>query len=200
MALSPGVSGYEGRVEDALELKSKDLWFCFCKNSTPWPDGGDTDETKVPSHLPADADVDEPYLFVKAEYKSIARVATEEEYDAVDPSARILIRTGGSDDDPEDPPIYVRYLFIADADAYENDARWVYARTAIDASGAHPMGSFRTIKMYSGLTPGARYEGATWLLPENVEDRGVFRWGRNFTLVTASSTIKWTTHVVIEKR
>lgn len=200
MALAPGVSGYEGRVEDALSLKAKDLWFCFCKSETPWPDGGDTDETKVPSHLPADADPDESYLFVKAEYKSIARVATEEEYDAADPSVKIAIRTGGSDDDPQNPPVYVRYLFIGDADAYDNDARWVYVRASIDASGAHPPGSFRQIKMFSGLVPTSGYQAATWLTPEKVEDRGVFRWGRNYILTTASSSMKWTAHVVIEKR
>lgn len=200
MALAPGVSGYEGRVEDALSLKAKDLWFCFCRNETPWPDDGDTDETKVPSHLPADAEPAEPYLFVKAEYKSIARVATEGEYDAADPSVRIAIRTGGSDDDPENPPIYVRYLFISDAEAYDHDARWLYARTSIDASGAHPPGSFRQIKMYSGLVPTSGYQAAAWLTPEKVADRGVFRWGRNYILTTASSSIKWTAHVVIEKR
>ena len=200
MALSPGVSGYEGRVEDALELKSKDLWFCFCKNTTSWPDGGDTDEAKVPSHLPADALYEEPYLFVKAEYKTLARIATEEDYNAADPSERTMIRTRGTEGDPEDPPVYVYYLFIADEDAYDEGARWVYARTAIDVSGPHPAGAFRQIKMYSGLTPVTGYEAATWLLPENVEDRGIFRWGRNYTLTVASSTIKWTAHVVIEKR
>ena len=168
MALSPGVSGYEGRVEDALSLKARDLWLCFCRSETPWPEGGDTVEAKVPSHLPADAEYDEPYLFVKAEYKSIARVATEGEYDAADPSLRIAIRTGGSDDDPANPPIYVRYIFIADVDAYDNDARWVYVRASIDASGSHPPGSFRQIKMYSRLVPTAGNQAATWLTPEKI--------------------------------
>lgn len=200
MDLAPGVSGYEGRVEDALSLKAKDLWFCFCRKDTPWPEGGDTDETKVPSHLPADAEYEEPYLFVKAEYKSVARVATEQEFNEADPAMRIAVRTGGTDGDPDDPPVYVRYIFVADANAYDDDARWVYVRTSIDASGSHPPGSFRQIKMYSGLIPVTGYQAATWLTPEKVEERGQLRWGRNYILTTASSSMKWTAHVVIEKR
>lgn len=194
--LPPGVTGYEGRVEEAIDLKNKTLWMCFCRTETAWPTTLTTDDDNPPSPLPTDAEDDEPYLYVKSEYKTLCRPVTLEVFEATDPLLRVAIGSGR----PDVAPVYYVYE-SSDATAYENSARWVYMRARLDvAAGIHPPGVFRQIKVYSGLIPAAGEGAATWLLPDHVEDRGKMRWIRNYPRTIVSDAEVKVQHIVVEKR
>ena len=150
---------YEGRVERALELKAKTLWVEFGRPSTPW----DT-EASPPSPTPGATDVDIPYLYVKATYKTLCReAASQQEYDDAGLDAVTINAT--------------QYVYITDEDAYDELAYFVFIRTTIDVLGVgHPAGTFRQFRLFSGLEPTMGHENDLWLLPANVSAVGKRVW------------------------
>jgi hypothetical protein len=182
MASPAGITHYEGRVEDAIDLIAKDLWFAFLRSTTEWDD-----PDNPPSPAPGTTTIVEPYLYVKADAKALCRTASDEDYAAAGGEAKIMV--GG-----------VKYIFVAEVDAYDEFARWVYCRGLLDPMTIHPEGTFREIRIYSGITPTTGHESDLWLLPANVSSVGRVRWVRNYIEVTADTSSTWTAHVVIEKR
>jgi hypothetical protein len=181
MATPAGVAGYEGLVEKALDFKAKDLWFCFGMKTTAWDDND-----APPAVLPADNSANEQYLWVQATQKTLCILVDEETYLAAASDERVTL--GG-----------VYYVFVDDADAYTNYARYLYVRCLLDTNAGLPPGTFRQVKIFSGTTQDSG-PGATWVLPENVTSNGKFRWGRNYPTRTLIQGEAWTSAVVIEER
>jgi hypothetical protein len=182
MASPSGITHYEGRVEDAIDLLGKELWFGFLRSTTAW-----TDPDNPPSPTPGDTTIVEPYLYVKADAKSLCRTASDGEYTAAAEGSKMTV--GG-----------VKYIFVSEADAYDEFARWVYVRCLLAPMTVHPEGTFREIRVYSGVTPATGHESDLWLAPANVSSVGRIRWVRNYVMVAADNSSTWTAHVVIEKR
>ena len=166
-----GVSAYEGMVERALELKQKDLWIEFGRSVTPW-----TDENNPPSPVPDDVDVDPPYLYVHATYKSLCREATDAEFAAAGDSGAVMVGT-------------TKYLFIADADAYTQVAYFLFIKAIVDCANGYPSGTFRQTRLFSGLQAVMGHENDAWLLPSNVTGPGRLQRIYNYPpeIVTAAA-------------
>lgn len=152
-----GVTEYEGRTERILELKQKELWVEFGRPTTAWDD-----EDNPPSPVPGAEDVDIPYLYVKATYKTLCRPASNEEYEAAGTDA-VMIGTS-------------KYIYVADEDAYTESARFLFVKATIDVANGHPAGTFRQVRLFSDLEPLIGHETDTWLLPENVTSPGIRQW------------------------
>jgi hypothetical protein len=176
---------YLGRVKRALAFKALTLWFGMGRSATPWPD-----ENNPPSPAPGDSDISEALFFAKPEVKSLCRPLSQGDWELLAPDARVPRSING-----------VYYALVADVDAYDEIARWVYLRGVMDVELSHPAGTFRQTAVFSDLVPDAGYEAATWLLPVNVDDRGSMEWIDNNKPKTIDLTEnRCTTHVVIEFR
>jgi hypothetical protein len=182
MATPSGIILYDRLVQKALELEAKDIWFAFCLETTAWYD--DASPTAVVS---TDNTTPEAYLFVQATYKALCKSITEEAYDLLPDEDRLL--HGGA-----------WYAYVADEDAYDELARFLYVKTTIDCTDEHPAGVFRQVKIFTGLTPTTGHESDTWLLPEDVDDNGRGAWGRNYPVRTLTTSDTWNQAVMIEER
>lgn len=153
-----GVTEYEGRIERILELKVKDLWVEFGRPTTAWEN-----ESSPPSPVPGATDVDTPYLYLKATYKTLVRSAVDNaEYEEAGGNA---VTIGA-----------VQYVYIADEDAYDESAYWLFVKATIDVLNGHPAGAYRQVRLFSGLEPALGHETDTWLLPANVTNPGRRQW------------------------
>lgn len=153
-----GVSEYEGRIERILDLKNKNLWVELGRPSTPWPN-----ENIPPSPVPGAADVETPYLYLKGTFKTLCRpAATDQEYEAAGANSVMI---GSS-----------KYIFIADADAYTESARWLFVKVTVDVANGHPAGTYRQVRLFGELEAALGHESETWLLPGNVTSPGKRIW------------------------
>lgn len=176
---------YEGCIESALDLKEKALWIAFAGITTPWPD-----DDNPPTPGPGETDVTEPLVYVKAAVKQIVKPVTQGAWEAIPADQRVPLPLNG-----------IYYAYVDDADAYDEYARWIYVRGSLNpAASGHPTGTFRMVRVLSGLTPAAGHEGAEWLLSANVADRGKLRWGDNLSAVTVTTSNLFTVHIPIEFR
>jgi hypothetical protein len=175
-----GVTEYEGRIERILELKNKDLWVEFGRPTTPWDD-----ENIPPSPVPGAVDVDTPYLYVEATLKTVCRPAVDnDEYVAAGANAVTVGTT--------------QYIFVADEDAYDESARWLYVKAAIDVAGGYPSGTYRQVRLFSGLTPALGHESDAWLLPANVTDPGIRQWTDTCPPEINTAAAKKAANIIIE--
>ena len=133
--------------------------------------------------------MDEALVFTQALVQQLVKAVTEEAWDLLESDARVPVPVNG-----------LYYAYVDDADAYTELARWVYGRFMVDPSSGHPTGTFRVIGIFSGLTPGAGHEAADYLLPADVDDRGILEWLDNNPPVILTTSYRHTAHIVIEFR
>ena len=174
------VTEYEGRIERILDLKNKPLWVQFGRPVTPWPD-----ENNPPNPIPGDTDVEPPYLYVAATYKSLIRPATDAEYDAAADPDRVMVGV-------------TKYLYVADVDAYTQSARWLYIKATIDVAAGFPAGTFRQVRLFSNLVAVLGHENDAWLLPANVTSPGTRIWTDNCPPEICTAAVRRSAYIVIE--
>lgn len=176
---------YTDCVIDALRKKSEYLWFCFGGTTTPWDD-----DANPPAITPGTLAVAEPLFYAQREFASLARPVTQSEWEALAPDARAPRAING-----------IYYAYVADEDAHDEFARWLYVRGVADTQLSHPAGTIRIVGILSDLVPQAGYESATVLLPSQVSDPGKLRHLTHSSAFTLNETQnRLTIHAPIECR
>lgn len=174
---------YGDLITNALAWKaSGPFWIGFGGSGSPWPN-----EDNPPQAAPGTLDIIEPLFFVKANPVTLCRPVTQAEYDALSADQREKVGTQC-------------YQFVADVDAFDQYARWVFLKGALDPSAGHPTGDIRQTGVFSGLVPQAGYQNATVLLPEHVQSHGRLRWLDYDEKTSVSSTFKFVRRIVREMR
>ena len=165
-----GVREYEGAIKAFLRLKQDILWLELGQPTTNW-----ADDAAPPTPTEGATDVETPYLYVRTDLVTLCRLATNDtEYQATDPDLRITI--GG-----------VEYIFITDANAYTQATRWLLVRASVDVTAGMPAGTYRQVRLLTGLQPATGHECESWLLPAHVTSPGLREWTENVSAVTTSS-------------
>lgn len=155
-----GVSHYKGRALRALQFKqNNEIWGVIGRTS-PYPDND-----KLIPPLPSQESVPEPICYVRPQFLSLCRNV------AVGGNIEI----GGQ-----------RYEFIADNDAVDSDAYFLYALYRFDPTIGQPYGNYRQCGMVVNLEPADGYDNAVWLAPENVINPGILCFSENDTVATMS--------------
>ena len=188
-----GVFEYPGRIDRALYVKiNTPIWCEFGRPTTPWPLGPATPPAtgmvEIPTTpLPNQIDVDTPYLYVRANLLSVMVPITQTQYTALaasNPGSVIII--GG-----------LWYQFVTDVNAFTAGAYWLYAEFIVDVATGMPPGQFRQTRVFSGLVPTAGNEGAAWLVPANVSQKGLAQRYDTNSLVVTDSSQAWTSQILI---
>lgn len=187
-----GVFEYPGRIDRALYVGSKPLWCEFGRPNTPWPlvpatppQTGMVERPATP--LPNQVDVDVPYLYVKAARVSLVVPVTQAQYSALiasDPASATIV--GGA-----------WYQYVSNTNAFTSGAYWLYMQFVVDVSQGMPPGTFRQTRVFSDLVPQAGYEGAAWLIPSNVSQKGLEQRYDTNVPITTDDSMAWTSHVLV---
>lgn len=178
-----GVTTYGGRVKKALAMKNGDQLWMAIGRTTPW-----ANETSPPSPTPGSTDIEEAICFVQPSQVSLCKEVDETTYNGLPSDQRATIAG-------------LFFEFVADVDAYTENARFLYIRGIFDPSLGHPVDVFRQVGVFSGLIPAAGYEAATYLSPDNVDDRGLLEYIENGEYVNMTPAgPKTTCHAIIEFR
>lgn len=157
-----GITSYDAQVERALWIKTKSLWIAIGR-TTPWPN-----ENLPPAEAPGDSAIAETISYVRPSVISLARP----------------VSSGG------DATISrQQYLFVADADAYTQYARFIYFKALFDPAETPglPLNTFRQSAIFSGLTPAAGHENDQWLIPADVAATGILEYSANHAPVSGPS-------------
>lgn len=171
MSSSAGFS-YKSAVKRGLKFKNDDpLWIAIGRTE-PWPN-----EASPPAYEPGADDIDTPIVFVRPTILTMARVVSEADYNAAPDGQKAKVTIDGTN---------TFVLFVADEDAREQYARFVYYRGEFNPVQGIPVAPFRQTAIYSELVPAAGYEGANWLAPEHVQERGLLEYHDNAEFVNMS--------------
>lgn len=152
------------------------------KNTWPlWVAIGRTEawsnELSPPTPSRGTDDIDTPIVFVRPTILTMARVVSKADYDLAPAGQKATVTIEKVD---------TYYVFVADEDAPDEYARFLYYRAEFNPVQGIPVDQFRQIGVYTKLVPAAGYEGANWLAPENVQDRGRLAYHDNGEFVNMS--------------
>jgi hypothetical protein len=123
-------------------------WVCLGR-TTAWPD-----EDNPPDPTPGTEEIEEAIVFVKPGRFTLCK----------------QVESGG--DVTVDG---VKLAFVDDANAYTENARFLFIETVFDTS-IHPHANYRQKGVFTDLTPAAGHETDDWLAPSDVSDRGVLEY------------------------
>jgi len=168
-----GAAAYAGRVGRALDFKgSKTLW-CGIGRQIGW-----VDDLYPPEPDLTALTIEEPLVYVKADFTTLC-VWSEVEADV------------------EVADNY--FAYIADVDALDNFARFLYAQFTFDGTiVGMPFGQFRQVGVFSDLVPASGHESDIWLPPANVSSVGTLEYISNRRPVTFSDGEVRMERIIIE--
>jgi hypothetical protein len=113
------------------------------------------DEENPPDPSPTASAIEEPIVYVTPSQVSLCKV----------------VSTG------EDVThLGTKYAFVADEDAVDEGARFLYMLGRFDPTSGQPYATFRQVALYSNLVPGTGHESDSWLAPANVSDAGLLEY------------------------
>jgi len=169
-----GATTYIGRVLRALQFKTEnELWGAIGR-TTAW-----TDEADPPDDPVDVATIEEPIVYVKALLVGLAKT--------VSTGADITINGQG-------------YAYVDDADAYDEDARFLIVDVVFDPAVQSVYGNFRQIGIFANLIPATGHESDEFLIPANVSDEGVLVYVHNDTVTTMASDRQEEVKIALEFR
>ena len=137
---------YSGRARRALIYKTNSQWWGAIGGITPWANG-DT----PPSWTPNAGAVDTPIVYVRPSALSLA----------------VPVASGGA--------VTVgsqQFNLIADANALEQEARFLYFAFRFDPTVGMPVANYRIFGIFTQLVPALGHENDQWLAPANVVSLG----------------------------
>jgi len=153
-----GATTYTGRVLRALQFKTyNELWGAIGR-TTVWDN-----EASPPDDPVDETTIEEPIVYVKAALVTLSKT--------VSTGADITINGQG-------------YAYVDDADAYDEDARFLIVDVMFDPVVELVYGNFRQIGIFANLTPTTGHESDDFLIPANVSDEGVLVYIHNDTVTT----------------
>jgi hypothetical protein len=165
---------YKSRARRALLLKDNSTFWGAIGRVTAWDN-----EASPPDPSPASTAVEETICYVQA---SLVALCTP------------------VDDDEDVTVLGQKYAYVADEDAIDEGARFIYVKVIFDPSAGQPYDTFRQIGLFSDLVPSAGYESETWLAPENVDSSGLLEYLSNEQSTNMSTSKKEIIEIVIENR
>jgi hypothetical protein len=93
-----------------------------------------------------------------------------------------------------------KYAFVADDDAVDEGARFLYMLGRFDPTSGQPYATFRQVALYSNLVPETGHESDSWLAPANVSDAGLLEYLDNDVSTIMTDTRLEVIEIMIEFR
>lgn len=153
--MSTGITTYYGRIHRGINFKNNnELWLAIGR-TTAW-----ADDANPPAESNTTTDIDEIKGFVKITNKSMC-------YEVASGGDVTVL---GQD-----------YNFSSDANAYTNNARFLYLKGIISSTEfvEDPTYEYRQVGIYSNLVPASGHSGELSLDPANVSDNGILEYYSN---------------------
>lgn len=168
------VTSYAGRARRALLHKDNSVYWVAVGRTTQWPD-----DENPPDPTPGDSDIDEPIIFVK-------------------PTTVSLCKTVESGEDITH--LGQKYAFVADENAIDEGARFLYLLTRLDPTSGQPYDNFRQTAVFTNVVPASGHGTDSWLEPNDVDDSGLMEYLANDIVTTMASTRLEVIEIMIEFR
>lgn len=168
------VTTYASRSRRALLHKQNSTFWVCVGRTTAWDD-----EQVPPDPSPSDSAITEPIVYVAPTTVSLCKVVS---------SGEDITHLG------------TKYEFVADEDAVDENARFLYIMARFDPTVGQPFDTFRQIALYSNLTPVAGHESDSWLAPANVSDEGLLEYIDNDVATVMAITRLEVIEIMIEFR
>lgn len=168
------VTTYHSRARRALLHKENSTFWVSIGRTTVW-----TDEKNPPDPSPSATAIEEPIVYVKPTTVSLCKVVT---------SGEDVTHLG------------TKYQFVADEDAIDQSARFLYMLARFDPTSGQPYDTFRQVAMYSNLVPTSGHEGDSWVAPENVSSEGLLEYLDNDVATIMTDTRLEVIEIMIEFR
>lgn len=168
------VTTYSSRARRALLHKSNSVFWVCIGRTTAW-----ADEENPPDPSPSASAVEEPIVYVK-------------------PTTVSLCKTVSTGEDVTH--LGTKYAFVADVDAIDEGARFLYMLTRFDPTSGQPYDTFRQVGLYSDLVPASDHENDSWVAPAHVSDEGLLEYLDNDVATIMTSTRLEVIEIMIEFR
>lgn len=168
------VTTYSARARRALLHKTNSTYWVSIGRTTAWDD-----EDNPPDPSPSAAAIEEPIIYVAPTQVSLCKVVT---------SGEDVTHLG------------TKYEFVADLDAIDEGARYLYLLARFDPTSGQPYDTFRQVALYSNLVPGTGHESDSWLAPANVSSAGLLEYLDNDVATIMTDTRLEVIEIMIEFR
>jgi hypothetical protein len=168
------VTTYSGRARRALLHKTNSTYFVGIGRTTAWDD-----EDNPPDPLPTASTIEEPVVYVTPTQVTLCKVVS---------SGEDVTHLG------------TKYEFVADVDAIDEGARFLYMLARFDPTSGQPYDTFRQVALFSNLTPASGHESDSWLAPANVDDEGLLEYLDNDVATIMTDTRLEVIEIMIEFR
>ena len=168
------VTTYAGRARRALLHKTNSTYWMAIGRTTAWDD-----EENPPDPSPSATAIEEPIVYVTPTSVSLCKVVS---------SGEDVTHLG------------TKYAFVADEDAIDEGARFLYMLGRFDPTSGQPYDTFRQVALYSNLTPSTGHESDSWLAPANVDDAGLLEYLDNDVSTIMTDTRLEVIEIMIEFR
>ena len=169
-----GVTTYQGRARRALLHKQNSVYWVAIGRTTPWEN-----EAAPPEPQPGSAQLEEPIIYVRPTNVSLCRIVS---------SGEDISHLG------------TKYAFVSDAQAIEQNARFMYIFARFDPTAGQPYNDFRQIAVFSNLEPAANHDGDSWLAPAHVEREGLLEFLAHDIVTIMANTRLEVVEVMLEFR
>lgn len=166
------ITTYNACVHRALLYKNNNTFWIGLGRTSPWDN-----EYVPPAPEPTRIEIEEPIFFVATEFVSLVR--------EVQSNSDIVVKGQ-------------RYAYVNDADAYTEQARFLYLRTRFTFFGENILYTYRQLGVVCNILPYPQYQNSTILFPNNINNFGRLDYLENRFPVQILGNKEEIIHIILE--